>query len=177
MGESRGKFDKDFREGAVRLVRETGKPIAQVARDLGINEGTLGYWVGADWRRQDGGDGQLNEDERAELARLGRENAELTMERDVLKRSAALWVKDAMGSRLAVACFIASQRDAHGVPRGVSCRALGCPSHGSTSGSKESSKPRSPGCSPNVRARTGRRGSPPRCGMRGGESQRTRSRA
>ena len=36
---------QDFREGAVRLVRETGKPIAQVARELGINEGTLGNWV------------------------------------------------------------------------------------------------------------------------------------
>ena len=99
MGETRRKFDQDFREGAVRLVRETGKPIAQVAQDLGINEGTLGNWVGADQRRRDGGDGVLSEDERAELVRLRKENAELAMERDVLKRSVALWVRDAMGGR------------------------------------------------------------------------------
>ena len=52
MGETRRRFDKDFREGAVRLVRETGKPVAQVARDLGINPGTLGNWVDAERRRR-----------------------------------------------------------------------------------------------------------------------------
>ena len=96
MAETRRKFDQDFKEGAVRLVRETGRPIAQVAKDLGINEATLGNWVNADRRRR--GDGtELGEDERTELARLRKENAELAMERDVLKRSVALWVKDAMG--------------------------------------------------------------------------------
>ncbi len=91
MAETRRKFDQDFKEGAVRLVRETDRPVAQVAKDLGINEGTLGNWVNADRRRRGEGDGALGEDERAELARLRKENAELAMERDVLKRSVALW--------------------------------------------------------------------------------------
>ena len=63
----------------------------------GVNEGTLGNWVNQDLRRREGGDGGLGEDERAELARLRRENAELRMRCDVLKRSVALWVEDAMG--------------------------------------------------------------------------------
>lgn len=69
----------------------------QVARDLGINEGTLGNWVNTDRRRRGERDGALSEDERAELARLRKENAELAMRCDVLKRSVALWVSDAMG--------------------------------------------------------------------------------
>ena len=95
--ETRRKFDEDFKQGAVRIVRETGKPIAQVARELGINEGTLGNWCSKDRAARDGGGGALAEDERAELVRLRRENAELAMQRDVLKRSVALWVSEAMG--------------------------------------------------------------------------------
>ena len=97
MGEARRQFNQDFRDGAVRIVRETGKSVAQVARELGVNEGTLGNWVALDRRRREAGDGALDADERAELVRLRREVAELAMERDVLKRSVALWVKEAMG--------------------------------------------------------------------------------
>ena len=90
MGETRRKFDTDFREGAVRLVRETGKPIAEVARDLGINAGTLGNWVNADKRRRGDGSGGLDEDERAELARLptGRYSSEAAVTpQEVLQRA------------------------------------------------------------------------------------------
>jgi transposase len=97
MARTYRKFDHDFRQGAVRLVSETGRPIAQVARELGINEGTLGNWCARARREREGGDGALSETERAELARLRRENTELRMQRDVLKRSVALWVNEAMG--------------------------------------------------------------------------------
>ena len=93
--ESRRKFDREFKEGAVRIVLETEKPVAAVARDLGIHETTLGNWVNAARRREK--KGELSEDERAELVRLRAENARITMERDVLKRSVALWVNEAMG--------------------------------------------------------------------------------
>jgi transposase len=91
------KYDEDFKQGAVQLVVETGKPIAPVTRELGVNEGTLGNWC-AKFRGAAGeGNGELSETERAELARLRKENTELRMQRDVLKRSVALWVDEAMG--------------------------------------------------------------------------------
>jgi len=65
-GAAVAKFDEDFKAGAVRLVLETGKPIAQIARELGINDGTLGSWVTAARRQRDGDNGPLSEDERAE---------------------------------------------------------------------------------------------------------------
>jgi transposase len=97
VSEVRRRFDPDFRAGAVRIVKESGRPIAQVARELGINEGTLANWVARDREANSPASGGLSVDERAELARLRKENAELAMERDVLKRSVALWVKEAMG--------------------------------------------------------------------------------
>ena len=56
----------------MRTVRETGKPIAQVARDLGINEGTLGNWIARDRQARAGGSGGLTEDERVQLLQLDR---------------------------------------------------------------------------------------------------------
>ncbi|MET8214001.1 transposase [Streptomyces sp. NPDC005373] len=98
MAEKRQSYDAEFREGAVRIVTETGKTIAQVAENLGVKETTLGSWVAR--ARRAGGDGTLGELEREELARLRRESVEnrkrikeVEMERDVFKRAMALWVK------------------------------------------------------------------------------------
>ena len=94
MPEKRTKYDREFREGAVRIVNETGRPIAQVARELGVNEGTLGNWVARDREKRQNTDG-LSTGDIEELKRLRAEVAELRMERDVLKRSVVLWVKEA----------------------------------------------------------------------------------
>ena len=96
-GKTYRRFDEDFKRGAVQLVFETGKPIAQVARELGVNDGTLGNWCAIERRRREGGKTALSEDERVELNRLRKEIVELRMQRDVLKHSVALWVDEAMG--------------------------------------------------------------------------------
>ncbi len=98
MPETRKKYDREFREGAVRIVEETSKPIAQVARDLGVNEGTLGNWVQRARAAREG-HGELSKDDYEELKRLRAEVAELRMERDVLKRSVVLWVKERRSER------------------------------------------------------------------------------
>jgi transposase len=98
MGRYR-RYDRDFKQGAVRLVFETGRPVAQVARELGVNETTLGNWVAKERRERGGDAAALSEPERAELARLRKENAELRMQRDVLKlRWPSGWTRRWAGS-------------------------------------------------------------------------------
>ena len=83
----------------MHIVRKTGKPIAPVARELGINEGRLGNWCAKDRPAPGRRQGALSEGERAELERLRRENAEVQMQRDVVKRSVAQLVREATGDR------------------------------------------------------------------------------
>ena len=84
------KYSPEFREQAVELVRATGKTIAEVARDLQINDTTLGNWVKADRAERGEPDSSgllpLTAEERAELTRLRRENAKLKTEREILKK-------------------------------------------------------------------------------------------
>jgi transposase len=68
MAETRRTFDRDFKDGAVRLVRETRQADHAGARDLGINAGTLGYLVNAD-KSNRGSDGVLSEDGRGGTGR------------------------------------------------------------------------------------------------------------
>ena len=94
MPETRRRYDPDFREGAVGIVRKTEKSVAQVARDLGINPGTLANWVAKD-KIARGERLDPNKADPDHVRKLEAENAELRMERDVLKRSVVLWVKEA----------------------------------------------------------------------------------
>ena len=89
----RRQFTAEFKRDAVELVRSTGRPIAEIARELGIYDSTLGNWVRQD--RIDRGEQEgLSSEERARLQDLERENARLRMERDLLKRTVAFWVKE-----------------------------------------------------------------------------------
>jgi transposase len=84
------------REQAARLVIETGRPVAHVAAEIGVGEQLLGRWVRLAKEAAEAGDtgGVLDADERAELQRLRRENAELRLDRLFLKKAAAFFVSE-----------------------------------------------------------------------------------
>ena len=86
-------YSPEFRRDAVSLVLDEQRLIADVARSLGVNCGTLGNWVRLE-RIERGERTGLTGDERGELAELRAEVARLKMERDLLKRSMAFWVKE-----------------------------------------------------------------------------------
>ena len=92
-GRTRRRFTKEFKADAVALVLDGGLRVAQAARDLGIGETNLGNWV-RQARIDRGEKPGLTTEERAELARLRRRCAELEMERELLKRATAFWVKE-----------------------------------------------------------------------------------
>ena len=94
MPQQRRKFSPEFKDEAVKLVIETSRPIARVARELGINEGTLGNWVGIYRREHAGEEPPLTASERARLRELERETRELKMENEFLKKAAAYFAKD-----------------------------------------------------------------------------------
>ena len=87
------KYPPEFQRDAVAMVLDEDRSIADVARSIGVIEGTLGNWVSKARRERSVGAG-VSADERGENAQLRAENTQLRMERDLLKRSLAFWVKE-----------------------------------------------------------------------------------
>ena len=88
-GRKRRSYTPAYRREAARLVIDTGRPIAHVAREIGIGEQLLGRWVAMERARDDDPPPALDVDERAELERLRIEVAELRMDREFLKKATA----------------------------------------------------------------------------------------
>ncbi len=89
----RRSFTGEFKRDAVAMVLDDGNKVVDVAERLGVGEGTLGNWV-RQARIDRGERAGVSTSERAELAELRRENTRLRMERDLLKRATAFWVKE-----------------------------------------------------------------------------------
>jgi len=93
VSEKRRKFSPQFKAEAVQMVIETGRPVAEVARDLGVNDGTLGNWVAA-WRDENPEpQTDLSPVERARVKELEEENRRLRMENEFLKKAAAFFAR------------------------------------------------------------------------------------
>lgn len=89
----RRSFTAEFKRDAVAMVLDDERSIAEVAKSLGIGETNLGNWV-RQARIDRGERAGMSSTERTELVELRRENARLRMERDLLKRATAFWVKE-----------------------------------------------------------------------------------
>ena len=87
-------YTLEFRVEAVKMVLGSSKTIAAVARDIGVNEGTLTNWVNKYRREHPGEEKPLEMRERAELNELRNETRELRMERDFLKKAASFFAKN-----------------------------------------------------------------------------------
>jgi transposase len=91
----RRKHTAEFKTGAVGLVLDGGKTVIEVARSLGLADSILFEWVRrAKIERAKGAPATLEGDERAELMRLRKENVDLRMERELLKKWAAFFAKE-----------------------------------------------------------------------------------
>ena len=87
-------FSPEFREEAARMVVETSRSIADVARELGISETSLGNWVRAYREKHAEDEPPLQLPERARLRELERKNRELEMENTFLKKAAAYFARE-----------------------------------------------------------------------------------
>ena len=85
------KYTPEYRQEAARLVIESGCPIADVAKEIGVGEGLLGRWVKIERERQGSDDGRSDSDIRAENARLRRELAEAKMDNEFLSKATAFF--------------------------------------------------------------------------------------
>ncbi len=94
MGAKRKSYTPKYRQEAAHLVIDTGRTVAQVAREIGVGEQLLGRWVAVQRSRMDDPPGAIDANERAELERLRRENAELRMDREFLKKAAAFFATE-----------------------------------------------------------------------------------
>ena len=91
----RRSFTREFKEGAVRLVLEEGKTLAQVGRDLGVYPSVIGQWVKqAEIDQGKGRPGAITTAERQELSELRKKVRVLEMERALLKKAAAFFAKE-----------------------------------------------------------------------------------
>jgi transposase len=85
-------YTPEYRVEAARLVIDTGRPVAHIAREIGVGEALLGRWVQKERDRGGGGGGApLDLDERAELAELRKENAELRLDVAFLGKASAFF--------------------------------------------------------------------------------------